>query len=201
MKALLSTRVLTDPALSRYDPAVNVRLVGVGLLSAVLVAACGSEPEQPRTLPPISAAPSPSASAEPEVPPSAQAETPEGAAAFARFFYEQVGRAFAEKDPEIIRRLSAPGCEACTLFVDSLTKLRDNNERASQFSFEVVFAEAPAPTGEEVRVDVIYNTPDIQRFDASGKVIYEEAAAQGEQVEMTLTRGGSGWLVKEVRSV
>lgn len=198
---MLSTSHATRPACPDTLRHVSRGLLGAGLLAAVLLVGCGSEPEQPRTLPPVSPAPSASPSAEPEVPPSAQAETPEGAAAFAEFFYQQVGRAFVEKDPEIIRRLSAPGCEACKLFVDSLTKLRDNNERASAFSFDVVFAEAPAATGTEVRVDVIYNTPDIQRFDSSGKVIYEEPAAQGEQVQMTLIRGGGGWLVQEVQSV
>lgn len=187
--------------MSSYAARMRTRTSIAGILAAAVLTGCGSEPEQPQTLPPVSAAPSPSASAAAQVPPSAQAETPEGAAAFARFFYSEVGRAFAAKDPEIIRRLSAPGCRACDMFVESLTKLRDNNERASDIDFDIVFAEAPAPDGDQVRVDVIYNTDDLQRFDADGKLIYEEKAVQGAQVQMTLVRGGDAWLVQEVRGV
>lgn len=172
-----------------------------GLLALALTAACSSEPEEPQALPSVSPVASASPSAAPAVvPPSAQAETPQGAAAFARFFYAEVQRAFAQKDPGIVQRLSAPGCEACRLFDASLTALRDNNERVTPVEFEIVAAEAPAITGPTARVDVIFNTKAVQRFDATGKLLYEEAAAVNDEVQLTLVRSGSSWLVQEVQA-
>jgi hypothetical protein len=181
---------------------VPLRPLFAPVLAAALLTACSSESEEPKALPPVTTSPTVAASEPADaVPPAAQEQTPEGAAEFARFFYAEVRRAFIEKDPEIIRRLSAPGCEACDRFVASLTKLRDNNERTSDFAFEIVVAEAPASDGPEARVDVIYNSPTIQRYNASGEVIYEEPAAQGAEIQMTLTRAPEGWLVQEVESV
>ena len=201
MKRLLSTWTATRPALPRYAPVVNARVRTAALLCAVLLAGCSSESERPTTLPPVSAAPSASASAAASVVPvKAQAETPEGAAAFARFWYEEIGRAFADKDPEIIRRLSAPGCETCGLFVSSLTKLRQNDERTTAVIYDIVFAEAPAIDGSEARVDVVYDSPAIKRYDASGKIIREEPAVEGFAETLVLDRSSGRWLVSEVRA-
>lgn len=169
------------------------------LVALTLSAGCGGEEEKPSSLPPVTSAPSATPSATSAVPPSAQAETPQAAAAFARFFYAEVERAFNSKDPSIVEALSAPGCEACDLFAGSLTALRDNNERITPVDFEVVFAEAPAFSGPEARVDLAYNTVAVQRFDASGELIYEEPATKNDQVQLTLVRSGSSWLVQEVQ--
>jgi predicted lipid-binding transport protein (Tim44 family) len=177
---------------------MNRRLGGAAVLCAVLLAGCSSEREQPRTLPPVSAAPSPSASEAAPVPSAAQAETPEGASAFARFFYAEVQRAFAAKDPEIVRRLSAPGCKACDRFITSLTNLRDEGGRVTDVLYDIKAAEAPATDGQTARVTVIYDSPAIQGFDAQGNVVREEPAVTGFEEQLDLVRGAGGWLVQEV---
>lgn len=171
------------------------------LVVVAVVGACSGDEEQPRALPsaaPTAAAPTPTAG---PVPTEAQAETPEGAAAFARFFYAEVQRAFAEKDPAIVERLSAPSCETCKLFVASLTTLRDNDESASPVRYDIKAAESPAITGEEAIVTVLYDGPAIQRFDAAGAVIREEPAVVDAQEQMLLVRGPRGWLVSEIQAV
>ena len=173
------------------------------LLVAALAAGCGEDQEQPQALPSVAVttattAPSPTSA---PVPTEAQAETPQGAAAFARFFYAEVQRAFAEKDPVIVERLSAPDCETCDLFVNSLTKLRDNNESASSVRYDIKAAESPAVEGDKVIVTVLYDGPAVQRFDAAGAVISEEPAVVDAQEQMVLVRGAEGWLVSEIQAV
>ena len=104
-------------------------------------------------------------------------------------------------DPAIIERLSAPGCETCELFVNSLTTLRDNNESATAVRYDIKAAESPAITGEEAIVTVVYDGPAVQRFDASGAVIREEPAVVDAQEQMILIRGTDSWLVSEIQAV
>lgn len=180
---------------------MNARVLGAALLAVTLSAGCSEEAEVPRSLPAVSAAPSPVASALPSVPPSAQAQTPQAAAAFARFFYAEVERAYREKDPAIVARLSAPGCSACDRFVKSLTALRDEGETVTPVSYDIIAAEAPGFSGPEARVDVIYNSPEITRRDRAGKVIATEPDVKNFQEQLTLTRAGNEWLVKAVTVV
>lgn len=175
-------------------------LVG-GVLSVALLG-CSDPQEGLSRLPPLSPRPSPSPTPSPSasptvsaVPTAAQAATPEGAAAFARFWYAEIERAFVERDPEIVRRLSAPGCAACSRFVASLTNLRDNNERTEGVVYMIVAAEAQAISGNTTRVAVVYNGPPTVRYDASGQVIRREPAATMVAEELGLIRSGESWLV------
>ena len=135
------------------------------------------------------------------MPPSAQAQTPQAAAAFARFFYAEIGKAFGERDPARVEALSDPTCEACRLFIDSIAELRDKNQRVTPVNFEIVLAEAPGLEGEQARVDVIYNLAPVQTTDASGKQIAEDPGAQNREVQLTLVRAGTSWLVKAAEAV
>ncbi len=174
-----------------------------GAVAAVLLTGCSSEAGQPRSLPPVDTTPNstPRAPATAAVPTSAQASTPQAAAQFARFFYAEVERAYREKDPEIVRRLSAPGCVACSRFLESLTAIRDKGETVTPVVYEIVSAEAPAISGREARVDVIYNSPAITRRDRTDAVIAREPGVKNFEEQVTLVRGGSGWLVRAVKAV
>lgn len=176
---------------------MRARWIGSILLAGALVAGCSSEAEEPEALPSVTSAPSASPTpAAAAVPPAAQEATPQGAGAFARFFYAEVERAWAEADPEIIRRLSAPGCESCQLFIDSITNLREDGGRITPVTYEIKAAEAPALTGDEARVTVIYDSPAIQRFDGAGNLLREEPAVTNFEEELRLVRGDGGWLVR-----
>ena len=135
------------------------------------------------------------------VPPSAQAEPPQGAAAFARFFYSEVERAYEQRDPEVIARLSAPGCKACGFFIDSIMASRDKDERIEGATYEIVFAEAPAIRDGKVAVSVVYNGPEAVRYAADGSVVSREPAASNDQQEVELVRVARSWLVQEVRAL
>jgi hypothetical protein len=135
------------------------------------------------------------------VPPAAQEATPEGAAAFARFFYSEVSRGYANKDPEIVRRLSAPGCKACERFIASMTALRDDAQTVTPVVYNITAAESPEITGAQARVDVMYDSPEVVSRDRSGAVLFTEPEVSGFLEQMTLARGPSGWLVQELAAV
>lgn len=175
------------------------------LLAVTLAAACSSAVEEPPPLPRIpseSATPTEEPAALPAaVPSAAQAETPEGAAAFARFFYAEVERAYEEKDPDIVRALSAPDCRACARFMQSVADLRDTGGRTTGVIYNIRSAEVPALTGEGARVTVIYNSPAIQGLDANGMVVHEEPAVVNFEEQVELLRATTGWLVAAVKVV
>jgi hypothetical protein len=175
-------------------------------LCGALLAGCSSDAGEPRALPAVgtSATAEASPSQSPEVvaaPPEAQPDTLVAASQFARFFYAEVERAFIERDPEVVRRLSMPECSNCSAYVDSLTQLRDNDETAVGARRDIVLAESPGVRAGATIVSVVYNTPGAQRYDSAGKLIYEEEARQDAQVEMELVRRGNGWAVREIKSV
>ena len=51
----------------------------------------------------------------------------------------------------IVSRLSLPTCKTCKLYVDSITGIRDSNERVEGGGFKITFAVAPADTGSDRR--------------------------------------------------
>jgi hypothetical protein len=180
--------------------------VAACLLVSVVLSGCADDEPGPTALPSVSpgASASPSVTAAPgpvAVPVAAQAATPKGAAEFARFFYAEVERAYEERDPEIVARLGAPGCEACGRFVASLTSSRDNDERVEGAVYEITFAEAPEVVNDRTVVAVIYDGPEAVRYSAEGAVIDREPAVAGFEEELLLVRSGLSWLVEEVRAV
>lgn len=176
---------------------MRVRLIAPLLVVLLLAAACGGDEEQPRALPSVAPTTAPTPTAAP-VPTEAQAETPEGAAAFARFWYDQISLAFETGDPLVLERLSAPGCVACQTYVASVASLRDQGERVD-FDLEIVAANAPASNGtDQTIVTVIYNSNGSIRYSASGEVIAQEPARTNAEQTLTLSRVGATWQVQEV---
>lgn len=179
--------------------AMGVRTVSAVLLLALSVSACSDDPGEPSALPTLDPSPTASASVEPEPAPTGiDAPTPEGAAEFARFFYSQVELAYSQKDPTLVERLSAPGCTTCQAFIDTLVDIRDSGDRYEGVQYEITFAEAPALEGDEARVTIIYNGPEVVRYDPTGRVLATEPAVQGFEEELGLVRSGDSWLVAEL---
>lgn len=178
---------------------MRARLVPALAALAVLAAGCsgGGDGEASPTLPPITEAPSESPSAA-AVPSEATAATPEGAAAFVRFFYAQVEKAYRSKDPELVSALALPGCSACERFETSISSLRDEGQRTEGLIYDIVTSVAPPIDGDAARVDVVYNGPEVVRYDAAGNVVNREPAAEfvNEQVDLRMVDGS--WRVVEV---
>jgi hypothetical protein len=129
------------------------------------------------------------------LPPLAEESTPQGAGAFARHYYDVLTRAFSTADSSTLQALSAPTCEGCQAYIDSVERIRAEGQQAIGVNFQVIFAEAPGFNGTEARVDVIYDATPAQIRDAAGSVVLEEPASSGNQVELTLSRAGGRWTV------
>ncbi len=178
------------------------------LLSAV-AAACalvgcsgGGDGSAAATLPPVSQTPTPSASPTASVPAEAQEATPEGAAEFAGFFAEEVERAYKERDPEIVRKLSDPACTTCQQYISSIEAIRDAEaEISDSYSVEVVDAAAPGQGAgaSTTQVTVILRVGEFVVTDPSGQELAREAADEELVQDIALRRNGDRWLVTEVR--
>ena len=176
-------------------------VAGVAVLGMLALAGCSSSSaDTPQALPSLSASPSPSAVPS-AVPTGKDAPTPEGAAAFVRFFYSEISRGFAERDPSIVSRLSAPTCKTCKLYVDSIAEIRDKNQRSEGGDFTITFAVAPADAGASPRVDVGWDFAAAVLYDASGKVIERDPPMKGVEEEVQLMRVGQSWRVATVKRV
>lgn len=172
---------------------------------AALTGCGGSSADGPRSLPPVSAPASSSPSSQlataADLPAEARPATSAGAEAFARYFYAQTKAAFETKNPDLIRRISAPGCTACDNYVRSITKLRDNNERLDNFKVNVLTVLAPAVRGSTARVDVAWSSPEVVRYDVTGKVLSREGPFTRVDDQVDLVRSGDGWLISQVKSL
>lgn len=166
---------------------------------------CSSEAEEPSGLPRVSSTPSATATAEPSavpVPTEAQAETPQAAAAFAEFFYEQVARGFQTQNPDLVRQISLPSCEACTRYVESIQVVRDRNLRVEGGDFNVTFAVSPADEqAERARVDVGWDFAPVTYYDSSGAVVDTGPAVNGVEETMELVRRDGSWMVESLVQV
>jgi hypothetical protein len=168
---------------------MGVRRVGALVLLVALLVACAEQ--APTSLPPVTAAPVASA----VVPVAAEAETSQGAAAFVRFWYAEITRAWALRDASIVERLCAPSSETCERYIASMQGTRARGERLDPVTFELTLVEAQALTGKTARVSVIYDHPVTRRFDSAGRQLSVSKARRGVQETREVVRSGRSWLV------
>ena len=180
----------------------GVMRVGVaGVLLALLASACGGSSESgPRVLPSVSVSPSASASAS-AVPTGINAPTAQGAADFVRFFYAEITRAFAERDPSIVSALSLPSCKTCKLYIDSIASIRAKNQRVEGGGFRITFAVAPGDAGATATVDVGFDFGAARIVDAGGRVVRSDPAQPRQEDQVALHRVGDVWRVATIKSV
>ncbi len=178
----------------------GVRVQATGLVAGlvVLLSGCTGSEGGPRVLP--SASVPPSASASP-APTGINAPTAQGASEFVRFFYAEISRGFAERDPAIVSRLSLPTCKTCKLYVDSITQIRLKDQRPVGGDFTITFAVAPADSGARARVNVGFDFAAYVLYDATGKVVEREKAQANVEEQVELRREGDVWRVATVKRV
>jgi Family of unknown function (DUF6318) len=63
------------------------------------------------------------------IPKAARAHTPQGAEAFARFYLEQVNKAWMAPDPELIRPYALESCKTCANYVSTAESLKSEGLR------------------------------------------------------------------------
>jgi hypothetical protein len=166
------------------------------------VAGCGGSAGSPQALPSLSPAASASPSPSP-VPTGAQAPTAQGATDFVRFFYSEITRGYQERDPQIVSALSLPTCKTCKLYIDSITTLRNEDQRFTGGGFKIKFAVAPGDTGtsESARVDVGFDFNEAIVYAANGHVVDTTPAQPGVEEEVALNRVDGNWRVATLKRI
>ena len=135
------------------------------------------------------------------VPRAARAHSPQGAEAFARFYLEQVNKAWMVPDPEQIRPYALASCKTCANYVATAEWL---------VSSDAAYDGAPAALGASVvlpesgadRVLVrVLETQESRRIvDGDGAVADSVPRSTGE-LEVELLWRQRSWLVRAVKGV
>lgn len=178
-----------------------MRALGVpALAGAIALSGCGgSSSAEPQVLPTVQPSSAAATTAAPSVSPSGKdAPTPEGAAAFARFVYAEIERAFVARDPSIVEAVSTPGCVSCKNFIESIKGVRDGNGRVEGYRIDVRVAVAPGGTGQTARVDIIRDSTANIEYDRAGRVVSKEPGLRGIEEQMNLVRVNESWRVANI---
>jgi hypothetical protein len=135
------------------------------------------------------------------IPKAARAHTPQGAEAFARFYLEQVNKAWMVPDPELIRPYALESCKTCANFVESAEWLRDHHSRydvePTSVGASVVL---PESTENHVKVRVLQSQEASRIVGADGAVVERFQHVPG-QSEVAVAWQSSSWRVQYVKDV
>lgn len=169
-------------------------------------AACsGTASDKPKVLPPvptpsatIAGTTSPSASAAPVVvPPEAVPATPQGAAAFVRFFYEQVNGALQDGNASRIRALADARCGTCADYARSVDAAAKIDFHIIGPSFAQLNIEAGPAVGGRTLVSVVGTIP-IRR--ASDRGVVTTLKSDGSfQSTVAVDRHDQHWLIRAIQ--
>jgi hypothetical protein len=162
---------------------------------SLLLAGC-SGGDQPRALPTLTATSPPSAVA---VPVEARQPTPVGAAAFVRFYFAQVSRAFSDADVRALEGLSDPECGTCKNYVATAAKFRRDGQRVRGTAVRVLSAEAPPAENGFIAVDTYLDAPARQIVRPDGSVLTKLAADPRYHVTAYVKLVSGGWVVRAVK--
>ena len=172
------------------------------LALTALVSACSSE-EPPGALPPVPSvdeSSSPRSNSPAALPSAAALETSQGAAAFATHFLTVVGDAYERADPDLVRRLSDPGCEGCNVLIAGIQSLRADGQVRVGGGYEVVSAVTPALTSKDTVVDVVYRRRAGQVVTADGGIVATAPAVLETEAQVRVLWEGQGWRVLGYRT-
>ena len=169
----------------------------VPLALAALGACTGSDPGPAVTTPPSnsavtsspapttttsSATPSPTATVDPviaKIPAPARPHTQDGAEAFARFYMEQVNRAFTSADPTALAALAGPDCKTCSAFVAGAKDLKAKGHRHQGLSISVDGSPSNSYKPNSAIVQVFVTQHSVPVIDRRGKQVEQTKEGQG----------------------
>lgn len=189
----------------------------VGLV-AIVLAGCSSGPGPDVGAPASSTpsasgvSPSPSVSS-PTVPPTldafalervpkaARAHTPQGAEAFARFYLEQVNRAWVDADPEQIRPYALASCKTCAGLVEEAERLEASGLHYREQPIQVGES-VPLPSAKASRavIQIVSGQLDSHIVRGDGTVD-EHVPAQGSVSQLDLSWVETSWRVVSVKTL
>ncbi|WP_299037008.1 DUF6318 family protein [uncultured Pseudokineococcus sp.] len=198
-----------------------MRLLAPAAAAVLLLALTGcSEPEpgspMPTGAPPATSAqpsdqPSPAASPTepaatseatetsapaPTLPPEATTNDAAGAEAFVRYWYQTLNDAYRTGRTESLSAASAEECEACRGLADYVksTYASGGHIEGGEVRLQEVVSPAPDNTGA-VLLSVVFDQSRLQRLNAGGEVVDEEAAITSVSQSAVIQRAENddGW--------
>lgn len=135
------------------------------------------------------------------VPRAARAHSPQGAEAFARFYLEQVNKAWMVPDPEQIRPYALASCKTCANYVATAESLLKDGRRYEQDPARIgASVVMPGSTAHRVLVHIgqVQLASRILRRDGSVDKVMSEAPGE---VEVELRYEDDSWRVSEIRGL
>ena len=163
-----------------------------------LVSACSGGSDTPRALPSLTATATPTATVV-VVPSAATAHTPFGAAAFVRFWFEALDKAYMSGVP-FPSELSSPECQSCKNFAGVADDLARAGHRFSGPSFDNVDAEAPPLAADKAYVTFTCSLPARTEVDREGKPVKNYRAEGSLTLTVLVERTQGAWTVRAMRT-
>lgn len=181
---------------------------------ATLGACTGGDPAPAVTTPPstsavtssatptttTSTAPSPTASVDPviaKIPAAARPHTQDGAEAFARFYMEQVNRAFTTADPTALTALAGADCKTCSAFLAGAKDLKDKGHRHKGVSISVDGAPANTYTPTKAVVQIFVTQHSVPVIDQSDNKV--EQTKEGQGIFLATLTFDKHWVVQRLQ--
>ena len=125
-----------------------------------------------------------------DLPPEARKHPPEGAAAFVKYYFDQVNEAWTKPDAEILPPLGEEGCKSCAGLQETAQSLVAKSRKYASPPITVTKVQplAGAPAGQQyVRVFIDQHAVDV--VDAAGKVVTKDKAGRGARTAAVLWMG------------
>jgi Family of unknown function (DUF6318) len=189
-----------------------VKKTPVAILAAsILLSSCGggakpdpssstSSPTTSTSAPTASASPTTaSPTIDPNIPAAARAHTPAGAAAFVKYFHEQLNVSWRTPKAGLLPPLSLPGCKTCTALDDNAADLVAKHQRVSgdPVRIDAVDVSDTASNGDQ-RVIITGVQLRTSVVDSNAQKVRDIPAAKIRSVAMTRWTA-SGWRVSEIK--
>lgn len=140
----------------------------------------------------------PPAAAGSGAPPPDTPFTREGAESFARYWFAEFDRAYAQLDPSIIKNISTADCMSCLAYQTNLnqSKAAGRSYRGGETLLRYVVS---APLADDKAIVLVnYEAKELLVVDASGQIVKRLPADAKVVVNIDLRRSSSSWLVAEV---
>lgn len=134
-------------------------------------------------------------------PPAADGASSEGAAAFVRYWYAELDRAYQVLDARVIDELSEDRCSACTNYVMDIAGSAERGEHFVGGSYRVVSAVAPAVVDGITVVLVQYDAEELVIRGRAGEEISRYPAEKGVTSQVQVMRKNGSWSVRALRDV
>ena len=189
----------------------TVKKTPVAILAAsILLTACGggAKPDPSSSSSTTTSAPAPTVSVspttagptvDPNIPAAARAHTPAGAAAFVKYFHDQLNVAWGKPQAGLLAVLSLPVCKTCTALEGSAAKNVITHQHVSGDSVRIDSAD-PGSTEANGDQSVIITGAQLKTsvVDSNGHKVRDIPAAKIRSIATTRWTA-SGWRMSEIQ--